>query len=127
MFANDESADEVIATVGRSRLGSLGLIYQTGFGGDNVGIYGNVDYDVLDNLTFRLRSRHYSYTRRTLSIGEDATSFSGGLLYRPIPSVLLQAELQESINTFYDNDLRALFRVGYSFGRSGRRIGPTTM
>lgn len=121
LFAAGEVGSEVILTVGRRRWGNVGVIYQTGFGGDNVGLYGNLDLPITEALRFRLRSSYYSYTRRTLSVGEEATALAAGFHLRPVPRLLLQAEVQQMANTFFEGDVRALLRVNYLFGQ--RRSG----
>ncbi|MEE9169820.1 MAG: hypothetical protein V3U73_08630 [bacterium] len=112
----EDNSDEVILTAG-TRWGTVGLVYQNGFAGDNTGLYGEIRYDIVRDLTVKIRSSHYSYERRSVQLSEDATSFSGGLQYRPTRPLLLQAEIQESINSFYDNDVRGLFKVNYSFNQ----------
>jgi len=104
-----------IEVTAANRWGTLGLIYQNGFGGDNVGVFGDVRYDLVHNLTVQVRSSHYNFERRTISIDEDATSFSGGVIFRPVPSLALNAGIQQSLNTFYSHDFRALFKVNYRF------------
>ena len=113
-YRDADAANEIVATLGGG-WGTIGVIYQTGFGGDNVGLYGEVDYDVRPDLSLRLHSSYYNYQRRSLSFSEDATAFSGGVHYRPVRTVLLQAELQQAMNSFFDNDLRALLRASYAF------------
>jgi hypothetical protein len=113
-YERDETGDELILTIG-TPWGTIGAVAQGGFGGDKVGIYGDARYDVLSNLTVRLHGSRYNYERRSIGFDEDATAFSGGLLFRPVRPLLIQAELQESMNSFYDNDLRALVRVSYAF------------
>ncbi len=95
--------------------GYLGLVFQNGYGGENIGVFGDVRYELLSNLTVKLFSSYYNYERQTTDISEDATSFSAGFLYQPFQPLALQAEVQESINSTYDNDLRGLFRLIYSF------------
>ncbi len=114
IYERDETNDEVILTAG-NRWGTVGVVYQAGFGGDNVGLFGQVRYDVLPGLTVKLHSSHYTYERRSIALSEDATAFSGGVLYRPVRALSIQAEVQESMNSFYDNDLRGLVRVSYAF------------
>ena len=114
IYEREETNDEVILSVG-TRWGTLGAVYQTGYGGEQVGLFGDVRYDLTPGLALRLHASHYDYERRSIAFHEDATAFSGGLRYRPRPFLSIQAELQESLNSFYDNDLRALVRVNYSF------------
>ena len=112
IFEEDESADELFATLSVG-VGTVGVVYKTGYGGENTGVFGDLEFDLLENLSARLRSSYYSYERRSVSFTEDATSFAGGFKYRPVPSVMLQAELQESMNSAFDNDLRVYLRASY--------------
>lgn len=114
IYEEDETTDEVLLSAGSS-WGTIGVVYQTGFGGDNIGLYGEVRYEIVPSLTFRFHSSHYSYQRRSIAFNEEATAFSTGLQYRPVRALLIQAEVQESMNSFYDNNLRALFRINYTF------------
>lgn len=116
LYERDETGDEVVLSVG-TPWGTVGAVYQTGFGGDNVGLFGEVRYDVLNNLTVRLHGSHYNYQRRSIAFHEDATAFSGGLMFRPVRALMLQAEVQESMNSFYSNNVRALVRVSYAFNK----------
>ncbi|MBN1409131.1 MAG: hypothetical protein JW956_15125 [Calditrichaceae bacterium] len=114
MYEKDESTNQIHATISSS-YGMIGLLYQSGYGGDNTGIYGSVRYDVLKNLTVYVRSSYYQYERQTTAISEDATAVSGGVTYKLSASLQVKAEIQERINTYYDNDVRGLFRIRYAF------------
>ena len=111
-----DQGNQVITTV-QNDWGLIGLVFQDGYGGKNVGAYGEVNYDVLPTLTLRAYSSYYNYERQTTEISEDATSFSGGAIFRPTEALALRAEVQESINSAADHDLRGLFRLSYSFRR----------
>ena len=95
--------------------GYIGVVFQNGYGGENIGIFGDVRYDLFSTLTIKLFSSYYNYERQTTDISEEATAFSAGVIYQPFEPLSIQAELQESINSAYDNDLRGLFRLSYSF------------
>jgi len=110
----NESTNQMQFTFGSS-WGMIGFIYQDGFGGDNTGIYGEIKYPILSNLTLRLFSSYYNFQRHTLDISEEATSFSGGFEYRLTRQFRIQAEVQESMNSYFDNDLCGLFRLNYAF------------
>lgn len=114
MYEEDESTNQVHAIINGS-YGTIGVLYQSGYGGDNTGVYGAIHYEVLKNLLFQVRSSYYQYERQTTAISEDATSFSGGLIYKLSPSWQIKAEVQERINSYFDNDVRGLFRIRYAF------------
>ena len=114
MYEEDESTNQIHATVSGA-YGMIGLLYQSGYGGDNTGIYGSIRYSLLTNLILHVRSSYYQYERQTTAISEDATAISGGLTYKLSAYWQVQAEIQERINSYYENDVRGLFRIRYAF------------
>ncbi len=112
-FESDNN-NELQFTIG-SDWGIAGFLFQNGFGGDNSGVYGEIRYPISPNITLRLFSSYYNYQRHTLDISENAIAFSGGIEYRPQKQFIVQAELQESKNSYFENDLRGLIRLIYSF------------
>jgi len=114
IYPENENNSDVILTLD-SPWGTVGLVYQTGFGGDNIGVYGNVRYAVFRGVTLFANSSYYNYQRHTIAISEDATSFSGGFSFQPVRSLRIRTEVQQSINSFYKNDLRGLFQINYFF------------
>ncbi|NOX37585.1 MAG: hypothetical protein GXO78_08615 [Calditrichaeota bacterium] len=95
--------------------GHVGIILQNGFGGQNLGVYGDVRYPLTSRFTLRAHSSYYNFQRHTVAIGEEATAYSLGLTYRHGPKLQLDADLQQSLNTYFRNDLRALLRLFYRF------------
>lgn len=116
IYEEDESTNQIHAII-NGTYGTIGVLYQSGYGGDNTGIYGAIRYNILKNLLLFVHSSYYQYERQTTAISEDATSFSGGLTYKLSPSWQIKAEVQERINSFYDNDVRGLFRIRYAFNK----------
>ncbi|MEJ2545953.1 MAG: hypothetical protein P8Y99_17970, partial [Calditrichaceae bacterium] len=114
MYEEDESTNQIHATVSGT-YGMIGLLYQSGYGGDNTGVYGAIRYSVLNNLILHVRSSYYQYERQTTAISEDATAISGGITYKLSSSWQVKAEVQERINSYYNNDVRGLFRIRYAF------------
>lgn len=114
MYDEDELNNQVHATVSGT-YGTIGVLYQSGYAGDNTGVYGSIRYNLLKNLLLQVRSSYYQYERQTTAISEDATAISGGLTYKLSPSWQVKAEVQERINSYFDNDLRGLFRIRYAF------------
>ncbi|RMF62108.1 MAG: hypothetical protein D6748_00135 [Calditrichaeota bacterium] len=108
----EDQTNQIIATVGK-RWGVIGVIYQNGFAGDNIGLYGDVRYPLRPWLSIKLKSSYYNYQRHAVLVGEEATAFSAGVILRPYPSLSVHAEVQQGINSFYKNDFRGLFRVQY--------------
>jgi hypothetical protein len=114
MYEENESSNQVHATVSGS-YGMIGILYQSGYAGDNLGVYGSIRYNLLKNLILNVRSSYYQYERQTTAISEDATAISGGLTYKLSASWQVKAEIQERINSYYKNDVRGLFRIHYAF------------
>jgi hypothetical protein len=113
-YPESENTQQVLTTLSNN-WGIVGLVYQMGYGGDNLGIYAEIEYKLLSNLKFNLYSSHYKYERQSVKIEEQATAFSTGVQYLPYDFLRLDLQIQESINSFYKSDLRGLFRLNYSF------------
>lgn len=109
-----DQGNQVTATFG-NQWGIVGVIFQEGYGGENLGVYGEARYDILPQLTVRAYSSYYQYQRQSIQIDEEAIGLSGGLTWRPLKDLMLRAEVQESINEYYENDVRGLFRLRYAF------------
>ncbi len=110
----EDNDSRVIATVG-NQWGTIGVIFQNGAGGNNIGYYGDIRYEFLPNLTANLYHSFYNYERATTNISEEALDFSAGLSYRLRNMLILSGEVQESSNSYYDSDWRGLFRLTYLF------------
>lgn len=111
----DDNDNRVIGSIGHNKYGTLGIIYQNGYGGENIGYYADIRYEIIPNLTARLFNSYYNYERAYTNISEDALAFSAGLKYRLKNILILDGELQQSSNTYYKNDLRGLLRLTYLF------------
>jgi len=120
MYHEDKSANAVLLSFD-TPWGTVGTALQGGYGGDRTGLFGEIRYDVVPELTLLARSSYYSYQRRSLSIDEDATALSGGVRYRPSRPIVIQGEVQQSMNSYLDSDVRALLRIQYAFDLSSRR------
>ncbi len=113
-YKEKEHDNRFIASVAQ-RWGSIGVIYQDGYGGKNVGYFGQIAYEFLPGLTARLFNSYYQYDRAVTQIDEDALAFSGGLRYRLKNMFVFEGEIQETNNTYYKNDWRGLLRATYLF------------
>lgn len=109
-----DQGNQAVLTIA-NRWGVVGLVLQEGYAGNNAGVYGQVRYAILPELTVNLYSSYYNFERFATRIDEDATAFSGGFEFRPVDFLSLSAEVQESINSFYSDDFRGLFRINYFF------------
>jgi len=111
----EEDSDNRIMASASSSFGTLGLIYQTGFGGDNIGYFGEIHYEIFPHLTARLFNSIYNYEQAYTNISENATSFSAGLSYKFRNVLNIRAELQNMSNSYYKSDFRGLLRFTYIF------------
>lgn len=113
-YPKNENTQQILTTISNN-WGIIGLVYQVGYGGDNLGIYAEIDYKLLSNLNFNLYSSHYKYERQSVQIEEQATSFSTGLQYSPYTFLRVDLQVQETVNSFYKSDFRGFLRLNYSF------------
>jgi hypothetical protein len=111
----DDNDLRLIGSIGIPRYGNIGVILQNGFGGDNLGYFADLRYEFLPGLTARFYNSYYNYERATTNISQDALAFMGGLRYRLKNQILFDAELQQSSNNIYKNDVRLLARITYLF------------
>ena len=109
-----DQANQVILNFA-GEYGTLGILFQDGYGGENAGLFGEVRYPLLDNLNLRFYGSYQNYQRYLVEISEDAVAFSGGADYEPWTMLTLRAEVQQSRNSYYENDVRGLFRMIYRF------------
>jgi hypothetical protein len=114
LFKEDENNQQYIATLGNN-WGVLGVVYQTGYGGENVGLYADISYMLMSDLRFILHSSHYRYERESVQLNEEATSFSAGFRYSPQKSLGVGIQVQQSLNSYYKSDFRGLLNLSYSF------------
>ncbi len=114
LLPRKNATQQAILTFGKE-WGMIGLVFQTGFAGDNVGLYGQIDYPLLHNLSFNLYTSHYRFQRYSIEVQEEATSFSAGFIYHPFKKLQISAQLQQSINNFYTSDVRGLLTLHYRF------------
>ncbi len=110
----DDANNRIIPSV-TSKYGTIGLIYQDGYGGKNIGYFGELRYEFFPNLTAKIYNSYYNYERTEVNISEDALAFSAGLTYRLKQMLILQGDVQQMSNTYYENDWRGLFQLTYLF------------
>jgi hypothetical protein len=109
----DDQSSEINLNIARKR-NNIGVIYNTGFSGDNFGVYGQIYQPVISSLYLRLYANYYSYQRYQIDISEEAISYSAGLEYKS-GKFLVRADFQQAINNLYKKDVRFLFHVFYRF------------
>jgi len=112
----DDNDLRLVGTFGHQKFGTLGLVLQNGYGGDNLGYFADIRYEFLPNITARLYNSYFNYERTSTNISEDALAFLVGLGYRYKKVLLLEGELQQSSNNLYKNDTRGLVKLTFLFG-----------
>ncbi len=112
----DGTDNRIIGTLG-TRYGTFGVVYQSGIGeSKNLGLYGDLRFNLLPNLTARLFGNYYNFERAYTNITEDAIGYSAGLSYRLNRNFLLRGDVQQMTNSYYNHDWRGLFHLTYLFG-----------
>jgi hypothetical protein len=114
IYDNDND-NRIIASLGTRKYGNFGIVYQTGFGGENVGYYADLRYEFMNNFIARLYNSYYNFERAFTSISQDALAFRVGLGYRWNNKLMLDGEIQQASNSYYKSDVRGLMRVTYLF------------
>ena len=110
----DENTNQMQFSVA-NRLGLIGVIYQNGYAGDNMGVFGEINYNLFSNMSVKLYSSYNKFQIQSIDIDEEALSFLGRLQYHAFKDLDLQLEIQESQNSYFKNDVRGLFRLNYRF------------
>ena len=114
MYENGDNDNQLIFTV-NGFWGTAGVLYQDGWGGKNVGGYGDVRIQLMEDLEARLFASVYNYQRQTMEITEDAVSYSLGLNYRLLSNLYIRAEAQQASNSYYKSDWRGLMFINFAF------------
>ncbi len=112
---NVSDTDSRVLLTLSGRYGTLGVIYQNGFGGQNVGYFGNIRFPIFWGIKAHLFHSYYNYERTTTRISEDALSFSAGLEYRLKQVAVLQLDVQQASNIYFVKDWRVLTRITFLF------------
>jgi hypothetical protein len=110
----DENNNQVHLTFG-NQWGLLGFIYQNGYAGDNAGIFGELKYEFMENLSALVYSSYNKFQRQSVAIDEETVSFLGRINYQVLKDLDLQIEARENQNSYFKNDLRGLLRLNYKF------------
>lgn len=113
-YESGESDNQIVLSLS-SMWGNAGVLFQDGYGGKNLGFYGDIRYDITDMLQARAYASIFNYQRQTLEISEDAVSYSFGLNYKLQQNISLRADVQQASNSFYKNDWRGLLFFNYAF------------
>ena len=120
VYEESETADAVRLSIS-GPWGTVGTTIQGGYGGERIGAFGEVRYDVHRQVNLFARASHYNYETRNVSVEQDATGFAAGVRYRPARPWMISGEMQQTLNSHFDSDWRALVRAHYAFDFGPRR------
>ena len=112
----DDNSNQV--TVGGSmKYASASFSWNTGYAGDLAAVSVNAGYPLLDNqLTPTILISYAHYKLSTGAPMSDALSGAVGAVYRPMPALSLDVQLQGIQNKVYSNDVRLFIRGSYYIG-----------
>ena len=112
----DDNSNQV--TFGGSmKYASASFSWNTGYGGELAAFSANAGYPFFNNQltpTIVIGYAHYKLNSNTPI--SDALSGAVGAVYRPIPILSLDAQVQWIQNKIYNNDMRLFLRVSYYVG-----------
>ncbi len=96
------------------RYASASFSWNTGYGGELAALSANAGYPLFDNkLTPTIMAGYASYKLSEHAPQSDAMSLGAGAVYRPIPLLSLDMQVQWLQNNVYNNDVRLFFRASY--------------
>ncbi|MGD1044096.1 MAG: hypothetical protein ABR936_02080 [Bacteroidota bacterium] len=101
---------------GSMKYASASFSWNTGYGGELAALSVNAGYPLFDNTltpTIMVGYAHYKLESNTPTT--DALSGAIGAVYRPIPALSLDAQVQWIQNKIYNNDVRLFLRGSYYF------------
>jgi len=112
-YGGDDRSDR--ATLGlNGRLLSMSASFGTGFGGELKNLAFTAGYPLLENtLTPTVSASLAQYKLSADAHEEEALSIAGGAVYRPMPLLAVDAQLQWISNKIYASDLRLFVRFSY--------------
>lgn len=111
----DDNSNRV--TLGGSmKYASASLSWNTGYGGELAALSVNAGYPLFDNkITPTIVVGYAHYKLESNAPTSDALSGAVGAVYRPIPALSLDAQVQWIQNKIYNNDVRLFLRGSYYF------------
>ncbi len=112
-YGGDDRSDRI--TVGlNSRLTSLSAAWSTGYAGQLKNVSVTAGYPLMNNtLTPTLAASVAQYLLVPGTPEQQAISIAGGAVYRPMPLLSVDGQLQWISNKIYANDLRLFVRFSY--------------
>lgn len=112
----DDNSNQV--TLGCNiKYASASFSWNTGYGGELAAFSMNAGYPLFDNkLTPTIVAGYAHYKLNSNAPITDALSGAVGAVYRPIPALSLDAQVQWIQNKIYNNDVRLFLRGSYYLG-----------
>jgi hypothetical protein len=109
----DENSNRV--TLGGSmKYASASVSWNTGYGGELAAISANAGYPIFNNkLTPTIMLSYAHYKLESDAPTANALSAAIGAVYRPMPALSLDLQVQWIQNKVYSNDMRVFFRGSY--------------
>jgi hypothetical protein len=115
-YGDDKSNQ--ITLGGSMKYASASFSWNTGYGGDLAAFSVNAGYPLFDNkLTPTIMVGYAHYKLESNAPTSDALSGMVGAVYRPIPALSLDAQVQWIQNKIYNNDVRFFLRGSYYVGK----------
>jgi hypothetical protein len=112
----DDNSNQVTLG-GSTKYVSASFSWNTGYGGDLAAFSLNAGYPLFDNqLTPTIVVGYAHYKLESNAPISDALSGAIGAVYRPIPALSLDAQVQWIQNKIYNNDVRLFLRGSYYLG-----------
>jgi hypothetical protein len=114
-YGDGETSDRVTIG-GNTKYVSANIAWNTGYGGQLAAVSANAGYPLLNNmLTPTLLLSYAHYRLESTESLTDALSIGAGIVYRPVPLLSVETQVQWLTNSIYSNDLRLFVRASYFF------------
>ena len=109
----DENSNRVTFG-GNMKYASASFSWNTGYAGELSSLSANAGYPLFDNkLTPTIMAGYALYKLSENAPQSDAMSLGVGAVYRPVPLLSLDMQVQWLRNNVYNNDVRIFFRASY--------------
>jgi hypothetical protein len=93
---------------------SASFSWNTGYAGELSSLSANAGYPLFDNkFTPTIMAGYALYKLSENAPQSDAMSLGVGAVYRPVPLLSLDMQVQWLRNNVYNNDVRLFFRASY--------------
>ena len=109
-----ENANQIYATVGNTN-GSIGLIYESGYAGEQLGIVLDYAYTIIPNLIASFNIDYSRYKTEEVYEFENQIANAARVSYRFKKSWTIDLEYQWITNRFKEQDSRILNHIHFSW------------